>query len=190
MIAGGRAPAAGAAALAAAPPRAAAPPPPARRAAAAAAGCARSEQPAGRAAPFWRSLAVAAAAAATLAGAAATPPPARADNQDFTLSVEEPPEQQYYQTAPSSLDAADAARGPSAAALGKLLAGARGEEITKCTRRCVPTCVNSGQGAPGLGPFSMRRETGGVVLKDSFHSRKYCLSECVQICSIEPGGEK
>jgi hypothetical protein len=36
----------------------------------------------------------------------------------------------------------------------------------------------------------MRRETGGVVLKDSFHSRKYCLSECIQICSIEPGGKK
>ena len=39
-------------------------------------------------------------------------------------------------------------------------------------------------GAPGLGPLSLRREPGGVVFKESYRSRSYCLSECANVCSI------
>jgi len=38
-------------------------------------------------------------------------------------------------------------------------------------------------GAPGLGPMSVRREI--VVFKEGFRSRKYCLSECTQVCALE-----
>ena len=37
-------------------------------------------------------------------------------------------------------------------------------------------------GAPGLGPLSMRREI--IVFKDGYRTRKYCLSECTQVCAL------
>ncbi|KAK9808401.1 hypothetical protein WJX73_000918 [Symbiochloris irregularis] len=63
--------------------------------------------------------------------------------------------------------------------LGELL---RGKSVEDCARKCIGTCIRGGQGAPGLGPMSMRREI--VVFKDGFRSRTYCLSECTQVCAL------
>jgi hypothetical protein len=70
-------------------------------------------------------------------------------------------------------------------ALSSILKGPRGKEIEKCARKCTSTCIRGGQGAPGLGPLSVRKEL--VVFKPGYRSGKYCLSECVQICAIELG---
>lgn len=61
--------------------------------------------------------------------------------------------------------------------------GASKRAVEGCTRKCLPTCVRGGGGAPGLGPLSVRREPGGVVFKESFRSRSYCLRECSETCS-------
>ena len=92
--------------------------------------------------------------------------------------------------------------------LGHFLTGSHGQEIEKCTRTCLPACLRGGQGmseapqsllllllstelksaksayagAPGLGPLSMRREL--IVFKDGYRTRKYCLSECTQVCAL------
>lgn len=50
----------------------------------------------------------------------------------------------------------------------------------------TPTLHTLLAGAPGLGPLSMRREL--IVFKDSYRSRKYCLSECTQVCAIQSNG--
>ena len=70
-------------------------------------------------------------------------------------------------------------------ALSSILKGSRGKEIEKCARKCTSTCIRGGQGAPGLGPLSVRKEL--VVFKPGYRSGSYCLSECVQICAIELG---
>ncbi|GER57163.1 hypothetical protein STAS_34947 [Striga asiatica] len=51
-----------------------------------------------------------------------------------------------------------------------------------CTGKCVTTCIQGGYGSPGEGPFNIRRPL--VVFKDGFRSRKYCLSECTDICNL------
>ena len=91
--------------------------------------------------------------------------------------------------------------------LGHFLTGSHGQEVEKCTRTCLPACLRGGQGmsklcrascccccckwksanpayagAPGLGPLSMRREL--IVFKDGYRTRKYCLSECTQVCAL------
>lgn len=70
-------------------------------------------------------------------------------------------------------------------ALSTYLKGSRGKEIEKCARKCTSTCIRGGQGAPGLGPLSVRKEL--VVFKSGYRSGSYCLSECVQICALELG---
>ncbi|KAI3471582.1 hypothetical protein Pfo_028232 [Paulownia fortunei] len=56
-----------------------------------------------------------------------------------------------------------------------------------CTSKCVTTCTQGGFGSPGEGPFSTRRPL--VVFKDGFRSRKYCLSECSDICNLIGDGD-
>lgn len=57
----------------------------------------------------------------------------------------------------------------------------------RCVQKCVGTCIRGGAGAPGEGPFNVRRPL--VVFKEEFRSRKYCLSECTDICNLLPEGE-
>ncbi len=66
--------------------------------------------------------------------------------------------------------------------LSSLLQGpnARAKEV--CTQKCITTCLRGGEGMPGLGPLSMRREI--IVFKEGFRDRKYCLSECATVCSL------
>eukprot|EP00878_Enallax_costatus_P014362 GHUV01015022.1.p1 GENE.GHUV01015022.1~~GHUV01015022.1.p1 ORF type:complete len:230 (+),score=60.61 GHUV01015022.1:222-911(+) len=80
---------------------------------------------------------------------------------------------------PTELSAAGEQSGPS---LSSLVSGTNKKQIEGCTRRCVPTCIRGGEGAPGLGPISLRKEI--IVFKDGFRSRQYCLSECAQVCSF------
>ncbi|KAK6127360.1 hypothetical protein DH2020_038903 [Rehmannia glutinosa] len=56
-----------------------------------------------------------------------------------------------------------------------------------CTGKCVTTCIQGGFGSPGEGPFNIRRPL--VVFKDGFRSRKYCLSECSDICNLIGDGD-
>ncbi|PSC68993.1 pyridoxal phosphate [Micractinium conductrix] len=117
-------------------------------------------------------------AALQLAAAA----PAWADGGDFTLRSTpgtEALEDEYFETVPQGLAASDSSTAPR---LGSLLEGPNGKKIQQCTRKCVPTCIRGGQGSPGLGPMSMRKEI--VVFKDGYRSRSYCLSECTQVCAL------
>jgi len=70
--------------------------------------------------------------------------------------------------------------------LGALVSGKNKGAIESCTRKCVPTCVRGGEGAPGLGPLSVRKEI--VVFKDGFRSRGYCLRECAEVCALSING--
>ena len=79
--------------------------------------------------------------------------------------------------------AADAARPRLGALFNEQSGGAR-RALEACTRKCLPTCTRGGEGAPGLGPLSVRREPGGVVFKEGFRSRSYCLQECAETCSL------
>lgn len=72
--------------------------------------------------------------------------------------------------------------------LGKLLKGDKGKEIQACSRKCLPACLRGGEGAPGLGPMTVRREL--VVFKEGFRDRKYCLTECTTVCALSFTGEK
>ncbi|KAK4392446.1 hypothetical protein Sango_2022400 [Sesamum angolense] len=56
-----------------------------------------------------------------------------------------------------------------------------------CTKKCVSTCILGGYGSPGEGPLNIRRPL--VVFKDGFRSRKYCLSECSDICNLIGDGD-
>ncbi|KAG6411037.1 hypothetical protein SASPL_129111 [Salvia splendens] len=56
-----------------------------------------------------------------------------------------------------------------------------------CTSKCSSTCMQGGYGSPGEGPFNIRRPL--VVFKEGFRSRKYCLSECSDICNLIRDGE-
>lgn len=104
------------------------------------------------------------------------------DDGSFTLSsrpAEGDVEDQYFQTVPQGLDAADGKKAPR---LGALLAGPKGKQVQACARKCVPTCIRGGQGAPGLGPMSVRKDI--VVFKDGYRSRNYCLTECITVCAL------
>ncbi|KAL6772298.1 CGL136 [Auxenochlorella protothecoides x Auxenochlorella symbiontica] len=97
----------------------------------------------------------------------------------FLIREQPPPNvEQYFETIPGEL-AQDLGK-PKV--LSKLMAGPKGPEIQACTRKCLPACLRGGQGSPGLGPMSMRKEL--VVFKSSFHTRNYCLSECSQVCAL------
>ena len=90
--------------------------------------------------------------------------------------------QQYFKTINDlSLDASEDTKPRKA--LSRYLKGPQGKEIEKCARKCTSTCIRGGQGAPGLGPMAVRRES--VVFKDSYRSSKYCLGECVEVCALE-----
>ncbi|KIZ07511.1 hypothetical protein MNEG_0445 [Monoraphidium neglectum] len=119
------------------------------------------------------------AAALVLVLSPAAPPPAAAtaDTGDT------------FENVPGRLGAAgaDAERQQP---LSRLMAGSNKKAIEGCTRKCVPTCVRGGDGAPGLGPLSVRREPGGVVFKESYRSRGYCLSECANVCALTVNGQQ
>jgi hypothetical protein len=110
--------------------------------------------------------------------------PALANTENYTIDVrpsENDVEEQYFQTVPSGLSISEDDKAPRKA-LGPMLNGKKGKEVQNCVRKCVPTCTRTGQGSPGLGPMTARKEM--VVFKDGYHSRQYCLSECVQVCNI------
>eukprot|EP00198_Chlamydomonas_reinhardtii_P011024 XP_001700361.1 predicted protein [Chlamydomonas reinhardtii] len=71
--------------------------------------------------------------------------------------------------------------------LSSVVSGPKKKEIEGCTRKCVPTCARGGDGAPGLGPISVRKEI--VVFKEGFRSRQYCLSECARVCAVVRPGQ-
>lgn len=90
---------------------------------------------------------------------------------------------QSLTTNPEELSASDARTGPR---LSKLIEGPKGGAVVTCTRKCLPTCLRGGEGAPGLGPLTVRRDP--VKFKDGFRSRAYCLSECTQVCAASITG--
>ncbi|KAI3446461.1 hypothetical protein Pfo_003126 [Paulownia fortunei] len=63
----------------------------------------------------------------------------------------------------------------------------KSRKAENCTRKCVTTCIQGGFGSPGEGPFNIRRPL--VVFKDGFRTRKYCLSECSDICNLIGDGD-
>ncbi|KAH6805361.1 hypothetical protein C2S51_030192 [Perilla frutescens var. frutescens] len=63
----------------------------------------------------------------------------------------------------------------------------KSKKAETCTSKCTSTCIQGGFGSPGEGPFNIRRPL--VVFKDSFRSRKYCLSECSDICNLIGDGD-
>jgi hypothetical protein len=139
---------------------------------------------------LWKRCAVSVALVATQALAITTlvtvtaPPPAFANTENYTIDVrpgEDEVEDQYFQTVPQGLSISAEDKAPRVA-LGKMLEGKKGKEVQQCVRKCVPTCTRTGQGSPGLGPMTARKEM--VVFKEGYHSRQYCLSECVQVCNI------
>lgn len=90
---------------------------------------------------------------------------------------------QSLTTNPEELSASDASTGPR---LSKLIEGPKGGAVVSCTRKCLPACLRGGEGAPGLGPLTVRRDP--VKFKDGFRSRAYCLSECTQVCAASITG--
>lgn len=64
--------------------------------------------------------------------------------------------------------------------------GPKQQEITNCTRKCLPACIRGGEGAPGLGPLTVRKDL--VKFKAGFRTRTYCLSECTQVCAASITG--
>lgn len=89
-----------------------------------------------------------------------------------------------FEPAPlNTLLRAPAADSKAPVRLGRLLDGPKGKQVQQCARKCVPTCIRGGQGAPGLGPMSVRKEI--VVFKDGYRSRSYCLTECITVCALE-----
>lgn len=111
-------------------------------------------------------------------------PAALANTENFTIDARpsgNSEEDEYFQTVPQGLSSADdEAKAPR---LGSLLEGPKGKDVQQCARKCVPTCIRGGQGAPGLGPMSVRKEV--VVFKEGYRTRQYCLSECIQVCSLQ-----
>ena len=55
------------------------------------------------------------------------------------------------------------------------------EAVMKCTSKCVATCIRPDR----AGPLTVRKEV--VVFKEGFRDRKYCLSECKDVCSLSQG---
>ena len=106
---------------------------------------------------------------------------------DSRESQEHSVEDDYFETVPQGLTSDDD-RDRKAPRLGSLMKGPHGSAIEQCTKKCVATCVRGGQGSPGLGPMSVRKEI--IVFKDGYRSRSYCLSECVQVCSLTINSEK
>jgi hypothetical protein len=90
------------------------------------------------------------------------------------------PDEDTMQNVPGQLSSSNE---PPPQRLSAIISGANKRAIETCTRKCVPTCVRGGEGSPGLGPLSVRREPGGVVFKDAYRSRSYCLNECANVCA-------
>ncbi|XP_073158189.1 uncharacterized protein [Henckelia pumila] len=63
----------------------------------------------------------------------------------------------------------------------------KSRKAESCTSKCSTVCMQGGFGSPGEGPFSIRRPL--IVFKDGFRSRKYCLSECSDICNLIGDGD-
>ncbi|KAK9843032.1 hypothetical protein WJX74_005852 [Apatococcus lobatus] len=61
--------------------------------------------------------------------------------------------------------------------------GPQSKQAEACIRNCIPTCIRGGEGAPGLGPLSVRKDL--VRFKDGYRSRSYCLQECGFACSVK-----
>jgi len=132
---------------------------------------------------LWGRWAVSAALVATQVLAVTTivdataPQPAFANTENYTIDVRpgaDEEEERYFQTVPQGLDISADDKAPRVA-LGKMLEGKNGKEVQQCVRKCIPTCTRTGQGGPGLGPMTARKEM--MVFKEGYHSRQYCLSE-------------
>ncbi|KAG2422467.1 hypothetical protein HXX76_015991 [Chlamydomonas incerta] len=95
------------------------------------------------------------------------------------------PDIDTFENVPSQLSAQGEVRDVP---LSSVVSGPKKKEIENCTRKCVPTCARGGDGAPGLGPISVRKEI--VVFKEGFRSRQYCLSECAQVCALSYDRDK
>jgi hypothetical protein len=121
-------------------------------------------------------------ATAALVVLASTPQCASAV-EPISIQPDVDPREMYFKTI-NDLSSDDDDKKPRKS-LSRILKGSRGKEIEKCARKCTSTCIRGGQGAPGLGPLSVRKEL--VVFKSGYRSGSYCLSECVQICAIELG---
>ncbi|PNH00109.1 hypothetical protein TSOC_014086 [Tetrabaena socialis] len=130
-------------------------------------------------APLMRRHLAAAVAVACLAAqlALVAPSPAALAAAD--------PDPDTFENVPAQLSAKGERR---ATPLSSVVAGPMQREIEGCTRKCVPTCIRGGEGAPGLGPISLRKEL--VVFKEGFRSRSYCLSECAQVCALSLDKDK
>ncbi|GAA0163912.1 hypothetical protein Leryth_025800 [Lithospermum erythrorhizon] len=63
----------------------------------------------------------------------------------------------------------------------------KSKQAETCTVKCVNTCIRGGSGSPGEGPLNIRRPI--VVFKQGFHSRRYCLVECSDICNLIKDGD-
>ncbi|KAG2486355.1 hypothetical protein HYH03_014936 [Edaphochlamys debaryana] len=100
------------------------------------------------------------------------------------LTAAPDPEQDTLENIPASITSAGSA--PSVP-LSSVIGGPQQREIEGCTRKCIATCVRGGEGAPGLGPLSLRKEE--AVFKQGFRTRSYCLSECAQLCALKLGGK-
>eukprot|EP00884_Botryococcus_braunii_P021367 jgi/Botrbrau1/7914/Bobra.9_2s0082.1 len=96
------------------------------------------------------------------------------------LPAEEDAKYEFPQQLASSDEAA------SGAPLSSLLSGKNGKQIQNCSRKCMPGCIRGGEGAPGLGPITVRKDL--VVFKEGFRSRQYCLTECTQVCALSYNG--
>lgn len=103
------------------------------------------------------------------------------------LAVIAPPDRDLdtFENIPSQLSSPST--GPDVP-LSSVVSGPKKKEIESCTRKCVPTCIRGGDGAPGLGPISVRKDI--VVFKEGFRSRQYCLSECAQVCALSLDKDK
>lgn len=131
-------------------------------------------------ASLWERWAVGVALVATQVLAVTTitataPLPVLANTENYTIDVRPGTDEEgYFQTVPQGLDISADDKAPRVA-LGKMLEGKKGKEVQQCVRKCIPTCTRTGQGAPGLGPMTARKEM--MVFKEGYHSRQYCLSE-------------
>lgn len=106
-------------------------------------------------------------------------------SQALAIIAPAQPDLDTFENVPSALASDDEKKD---VALSTVVAGPKQREIEGCTRKCVPTCIRGGEGAPGLGPISLRKEL--VVFKQGFRTRQYCLSECVQVCALSLDKDK
>ncbi|KAL5699790.1 hypothetical protein ACHQM5_030645 [Ranunculus cassubicifolius] len=63
----------------------------------------------------------------------------------------------------------------------------KSRDAERCTAKCVTACIRGGPGSPGEAPLNAMRPL--VIFKEGFHSRRYCLVECSDICNLIKDGD-